>query len=662
MYVEQRVKFYSKSDFCYFDMLKKTLNILKNYKKDKEDYNFNDILELFNVTKYLEEELTECCLMPEEKVYFNQEIKRDIWKGIGFFCSRLNESKLIELTHDIYPEYLEDYWTIFEKFKIYERISGESFKQVLEVDKFPLWVVLSYEKLVEKYDYELCECLLNDFQSVDLLINKYLKADRKQNIYLPRSLTPQKKEQIVINYINSPYVDFDILEILYSMPPNNEFNISNETRLKAEKRCKLAIEEFWADKNTLKREKKLIVRFSDSQAEGSLFNYDIDKVEIIISENWIEKNLDFSMLLNSFLYIIPLVDAECRMINISKTHQLGIFEKEKFINHFNKQYIAGTSFEMFNSFAISTVKEYCEHLNKRYNIRIEDVLQWFYDRYLPDEFGVKDFIVNMPSIGSTYLEKCRSLCGEMESTFKQYDTLCRYGFINHDLIEIASTPIIIKDVKSVIKNKYIYPNYKECKESCFLLFSDQSMLTYLSQRPLKNEYPCLFYLILNGKVNMSEYQEYQKALINRLIEEEVIFLDENGFLQFTNLFDILIMKDLYENEFAVRAFYCNKKVVNIFSESLERLRKKNWIYFGEGLFSTQESEYFNYYLNKKEYFNGLDLRNKYLHGTQRKKGDDEKLHTDNYYTLLMLFIILTIKIRDDLCQKDIVKEEKETNV
>lgn len=338
-------------------MLKKTLNILKNYKKDKEDYNFNDILELFNVTKYLEEELTECCLMPEEKVYFNQEIKRDIWKSIGFFCSRLNESKLIELTHDIYPEYLEDYWTIFEKY-----------------------------------------------------------------------------------------------------------------------------------------------------------------------------------------------------------------------------------------------------------------------------------------------------------------TLCRYGFINHDLIEIASTPIIIKDVKSVIKNKYIYPNYKEGKESCFLLFSDQSMLTYLSQRPLKNEYPCLFYLILNGKVNMSEYQEYQKALINRLIEEEVIFLDENGFLQFTNLFDILIMKDLYENEFAVRAFYCNKKVVNIFSESLERLRKKNWIYFGEGLFSTQESEYFNYYLNKKEYFNGLDLRNKYLHGTQRKKGDDEKLHTDNYYTLLMLFIILTIKIRDDLCQKDIVKEEKETNV
>ena len=79
--------------------------------------------------------------------------------------------------------------------------------------------------------------------------------------------------------------------------------------------------------------------------------------------------------------------------------------------------------------------------------------------------------------------------------------------------------------------------------------------------------------------------------------------------------------------------------------------KKNYIHFDSFFLSENESNYFNYVLNKKAFSNGYDLRNKYLHGTQPKRGTDENLHLSNYYILLTLLIIITIKINDELCAK-----------
>ena len=45
------------------------------------------------------------------------------------------------------------------------------------------------------------------------------------------------------------------------------------------------------------------------------------------------------------------------------------------------------------------------------------------------------------------------------------------------------------------------------------------------------------------------------------------------------------------------------------------LEEKGMITFSNTLFTEDERKYLNFYLNKKDFTNGLDLRNKYLHGT-----------------------------------------------
>ncbi|MFR8104544.1 MAG: hypothetical protein ACLU8F_05665 [Clostridia bacterium] len=67
------------------------------------------------------------------------------------------------------------------------------------------------------------------------------------------------------------------------------------------------------------------------------------------------------------------------------------------------------------------------------------------------------------------------------------------------------------------------------------------------------------------------------------------------------------------------------------------------------LFSRSEIDYLNYYLNKSEFNNGLDLRNMYIHGTQPSEIESDQTHENNYMRILKIFVLAIIKINDDLC-------------
>ena len=275
------------------------------------------------------------------------------------------------------------------------------------------------------------------------------------------------------------------------------------------------------------------------------------------------------------------------------------------------------------------------------------MIQWFFDEYLKNEFNVDSFIVNLPSESSTYLEKCRTLCSEMECLFKQFDSYIKYGTVKHNIIENSSKPIEIKNIKSFQQKKYFYAKEGDCINCMNLLFSDQTMLAYLSKREIRKEYGNLFFLLKDDVVNISEYEEYQKKSIMYLVGKKIIQINEQGFLSFVNVREVETLYDLYYNGFASVSYYRKHNMMNL----LKKFEQKDWIFFSGKLLASSESDYFNYYLNKSDFSNGFDLRNKYLHGTQRKKGSDDELHKMNYYTLLMLYVIIVIKINEEFCER-----------
>ena len=51
---------------------------------------------------------------------------------------------------------------------------------------------------------------------------------------------------------------------------------------------------------------------------------------------------------------------------------------------------------------------------KHSGVRLEEVLKWFFEEYLLQEFDAKGFRFNPPSESTTLVEKCRTIASEMD--------------------------------------------------------------------------------------------------------------------------------------------------------------------------------------------------------------------------------------------------------
>ena len=74
------------------------------------------------------------------------------------------------------------------------------------------------------------------------------------------------------------------------------------------------------------------------------------------------------------------------------------------------------------------------------------------------------------------------------------------------------------------------------------------------------------------------------------------------------------------------------------------------------LFSKPEQDYLNYVLNKSEFSNGLDLRNRYSHDTCSL---DEKTQSQDYLELLKIMVFIIIKINEEFCINNPIQDAHE---
>ena len=107
---------------------------------------------------------------------------------------------------------------------------------------------------------------------------------------------------------------------------------------------------------------------------------------------------------------------------------------------------------------------------------------------------------------------------------------------------------------------------------------------------------------------------------------------------------------MYENEVASFYHYPIE-----FQKEAEQMKNQDMIFFESSLFSKPEQNYFNYFLNKSEFTNGLDLRNSYLHGTQANPEEVQR-HEYAYFTYLKLVVLVLLKMEDDLLISQIIKK------
>lgn len=641
-----RVKFFSTYDLSigfYMTIVEKKLDIFD----ENIDYtDINDILEFENIKYFIENNIFHKDWTDKKIEDYKNKIEK-FPKVLGKFFSKIKENNIIDEISKLSNEYIENFWELFTEYKVYKRISEDKFRNILKLDKCYINNILHFEKIVKYYDSVIKEYLLSNIDdSVECFLIEYFEEkERKQKkIFFPISLTKVEKEKLLDLYITEDLKKINYFQLILKSYSQSELSLSPVLKRKVKKIYDKLIEDnFKKNNNAFTYEYG--VEFKPNQFSVKIFSQEEINGKLILkteySLDWVREYLDYPTLLNNFIYLLELVDKFFIFININYEKELGIFEK--FNGKGKKEYKIGTVFNFKRTKTESDFYIYYQVL-KENNIRLEEILEWFFKEYLYKEFEVKNFVINFPSKNLTYLEKCKCIIGEIEKVIKQFSLYRDYNEVDNEVLELLSEQISFENIKSLLNEKYIYIENENniIKTILFHLFSDQSDLCYVKNKD--TSYKNFIQMINSEKIDKSIFLNYQLPIIEFLLKEDIIQEDKEGYLCF-NLKLIILLKELYEKEVLCSNYLGEGR------KEIEFLKNKNMLQYENTLFSKKESEYLNYFLNSK-FSNGLELRNKYAHGTHSL---DEVQHQIDYFKFLEIIVLIVIKINEEFCLYDKLK-------
>jgi len=632
-----RVEFYSKEDMAGSHQLKNGEHILQS--DTKSNYtDINDVLELYNIKKYIDNELYLKSWTNDDIANFKQKVK-EFGKVIGQFMSTINDNNVVSLHENTLRNYVDSFWELVNDQSIFKRISKPIFSSIISNEPHLIHEILTHKNIVDHYDKEIKHFLLSYSQSAEILLSIYEVKDDIQK-YLPKSLSVVDKETILSNYLDSTDVNFNYIGLIQNIRNRNDFKVTDKTRLKAKRLHKSETEKFFAEYDGMRY--GVSVRFLENSSivkdavidDNSILNY-------TYSVDYIKQNSEPYPLFLNFKILFEFIDCQHRINLVNKENKMGVLERIVGV-HSQNTYRKGTGFNLLETTSQIQILGYNKVLGDL-GISLENILYQAFTSSFHEKYDFADNASFSIPTATSYFEKVRLLAPEFESVLKQFKLFVEDGNIDFELLQISSNPTAIKDIPSLNEKKYIYFNEENNEMSgCRnLFFSDQTLLTHVE--PFKEKrHHAFFDLITKEKVKYHSYEEFQMLRINYLIDKGLIDVDSDGFIQITNPTRVIILKDLYQND--VASFY---RYSLEFRQEALRMVDEGILYIDSTLFSKPEYDYFNYYLNKSEFTNGLDLRNSYLHGTQARPDEIHK-HEYAYFTYLKLLILTFLKIEDDL--------------
>ena len=513
--------------------LKKGEDILKAPTKSTYS-DINDILELYNIKKYIDNGL-----------YLNGWTQDDIadyklkateyGKIVCQFISNINDSNIVLHYDTLYREYINSFWELVNNQDVSKRISKINFSIILTKEPHIIHRILTHKNLVEYYDSEIKNFLLTYSQSAEILLSIYEAKNEFNDIqmFVPKSLTIEDKENIVLEYLDSNHINLNYIELIENSRKGSDFRISDKTRLKAKRLHESETEKLFAEQGGV----KYGVSISFPENATKIKDGFIDDEHIVnysYSLDFIKKNKNpYSLFLN-FKYLFEYLDKQNRINLVSKKSQMSIFERFMGI-HSQNEYRGGTAFSLSEMTSQAQIYSY-NKIVCDLNSSLENILNFVFSTAFQEEYDFADNAsFNIPTATNSYFEKVRLLAPEFESVLKQFKLFVEDGNIDFELLQISSAPSAIKDIPSLNEKKYMYFNKKNTvMVGCVnLFFSDQTLLAYIE--PFKEkQYHNFFDLIAKEQVKFNNYEEHQKLKLNHLIDNGFISIDINDFIQISN--------------------------------------------------------------------------------------------------------------------------------
>jgi hypothetical protein len=636
----RRVRFIGPNDLAAGWFVQRAVDLAEQFDPENAPTSTVDILELHNVQRYLEQAFFPVAYTEEQRALAKARIPQ-IRGVVARFFSGVNDTNVATVVDGVAGVRYDDHGDLLEllgRNKAYERCTAATILPALSAAGVHLGEILGCKKLVQAYDSAVRTELLSSPRNAELVTRKYLQEDVRDDIHLPRSFTPDDSRALLEQYIDSENANPNHVGLIASAKETPAAGIDARLKLRAKRRGEDLDAKFFENSEGIRTGCEVSIADRAEPAVAELDESDGLVCRYTYSRRWLEETCDNASILNNFIHLFEFVDRNGLLVLPAYPASLGVMERLMGTPG-KTEYRIGTVFRTTNMSSLLQTRLYHHYLETK-DIDLEQVISWFFEDYLVEEFQAENFSFTPSGAGTSYLQKVRHLFAEMESVASQFSLFAKHGELDRDLLAMGSEQVRYKDMPSILEGKYLYSTETDEITSILnLLFSDQAAVNYISDE-LQGDNGAM--LLLKNDVAHDDFHDYQKPAVDYLIKHGIVDNDGSR-VQLINVEQFRILSALFNTECA-SYFHLSDRGRAV----ADAMVAKGWVERRSSLLSEAEGRYFNYFLNAVDFSNGPKLRNKYLHGSQvNNEGEDAHFHT--YVTALRLTVALVVKMNDDFC-------------
>lgn len=628
-----RVVFHSVKDLLTPYYLKIAEQILTNRPVNDESV-INDLLEYYNIKLYFDHNLYLKKWTEEQKQDFKAEILLQFDALKKHFLKIDNQTIISELSQ-IEFHYVRYFWKVFCDLNRQTSISSQVFEDLLA--RFPrqLTYILRHQKLVERFNKEIRDFMLNNPWCVELLLqsNRKDNSENQPQLFMPKSLTIEDKETLINSYLDQELPNLNYVRLVEHIRDSPELRLGAKTKLKAKKKSAELNEKVFETGTSFHYGVQIVLDKDQTQPVIAR-QYD-DTYELSYSEQVLDVLDSDPDLFISFQFLFRYLDETSIINGINRASESNVMEKIQLRS--KNVYETNTNFRVRDYQAQLQIRIFEHYLTRKEKSLIR-LINSFVEYINKELLTYESITFQIRETEASTVEKIRTIFADIDFLLKQYQALATDKVIDIELLQIDSTPVTFKSIRSTTDIKYIYETGTQLRYLQNEFWSDDAILSDIE---LNEDKPDSFaLLVIKKNLTLQHFNDIQQQLIHELIEQGHLRIDKGGRIRLVNEPFIYILRQFYQNG-----------CINYWNESadirneIDRLLVEKLVISDSTLFSRQEASYFNYLLNKKEFTNGLDLRNNYMHGVN---GLSEEAHEKDFYLLLRIVILILLKINDDL--------------
>ena len=198
------IKFYNAADLSCGYYLKKSENILKEFDLEERFTDINRVIELFNIEEYFNNNLRLKEWTDADFEYY-KSITKEFAHIMAIFFSCINDDNFLQRLEEVDIDYIEDFWFLISKYKIYKCISEETFTKAIEQPDFHLHQLLKQKDIVYNFGQAIANHMKKSSNSAELLMAQFLEVNEnsKKTLWFPKELSGELREKVILDYIRS---------------------------------------------------------------------------------------------------------------------------------------------------------------------------------------------------------------------------------------------------------------------------------------------------------------------------------------------------------------------------------------------------------------------------------------------------------------------------